>query len=137
VLELNESVVDPREIDMSKSHADCLFCKMIHGQIPVPRVFENEAVICIKDIRPQAKIHLLVIPKEHVPSLEEAFPAHGSSKSELIGKLFQAATEIARKENLLPRGFRSVINTKDDAGQTVHHLHLHLLGGEPLNGDFA
>jgi len=117
--------------------ADCIFCKIVSGAIPSPRVFENEKFICIRDIRPQAKVHLLVVPKEHVPSLDEAFPASGSSRAALVGEMIEAATKIARQEKLLPGGFRSVINTGKDGGQTVWHLHLHILGGGPLHEDFG
>ncbi|HUP57191.1 MAG TPA: histidine triad nucleotide-binding protein [Bdellovibrionota bacterium] len=105
--------------------ADCVFCKIIAGKIPSPRVYEDERFICIRDIRPQAKVHLLVVPREHVVSLETA-------GSELVGAMFESARKIAFQEKLLPSGFRSVINTGVAGGQTVWHLHLHLLGGETL-----
>lgn len=116
---------------------DCLFCKIIAGQIPSPRVYEDEQFICIRDIRPQASKHFLVMPKKHVASLEAAFPESGQGESALIGQLFEVGTRIARKEGLLPRGFRSVINTNEHGGQTVFHIHLHLLGGEPLEESFG
>ena len=111
---------------------DCLFCKIIAGTIPAPKLFENDEFICIRDIRPQAKTHLLVIPKKHLDSLDTAFPKDGKSESALIGNLLEAGTQIARKQGLLPAGFRAVINTGRDGGQTVFHLHLHLLGGTVL-----
>jgi histidine triad (HIT) family protein len=116
---------------------DCLFCKMAAGTVPVPKVYEDAEYLCIRDIRPQARIHLLVMPKEHVASLEAAFPDHGPARSEMVGRLFEIAARIARQQGLLPDGFRSVINTNSHGGQTVFHLHLHLLGGEPLGGAFA
>src|SRR4051794_26874267 len=118
----------------SNSSADCLFCKMIQGAIPVPKVYEDESFICIRDIQPQAKTHLLVIPKHHVSSLSDAFPEKGSGMDGMVGKLFETATRVARQEGLLPGGFRSVINTEKNAGQTVFHIHLHILGGEMLSG---
>lgn len=116
---------------------DCIFCKMADGSMKVPKVYENELFFCIRDIQPQAQTHLLVIPKEHIRSLETAFPEKGPNHSQLIGKLFETAAVVARQEGLLPAGFRSVINTNSNGGQTVFHLHLHLLGGEPLKGKFA
>lgn len=120
--------------------ADCLFCKIVRGEIPAPKLYEDERFICIRDIRPQAKTHLLVLPKAHIASLEEAFPEKGSSHSSstvLLGELFEVGTRIARQEGLLPGGFRSVINTGPDGGQTVFHLHLHLLGGGVLQERLA
>jgi histidine triad (HIT) family protein len=122
----------------STSAADCIFCKIIAGQIPSPRIFENERFICIRDIRPQAKVHVLVVPKEHIVSLETAYPNDGADKhSVLIGEMFQVATQIARQEKLLPGGFRTVINTGKDGGQTDWHLHLHELGGGMLHDEFG
>jgi histidine triad (HIT) family protein len=121
---------------MSKPQ-DCLFCKMIEGQIPSPRVYEDDSFICIRDIRPQADTHLLVIPKEHISSLAAAFPESENGKVELVGRLFQTATKIAREQRLLPGGFRSVMNTEKNGGQTVYHIHLHILGGQPLGDDFG
>lgn len=112
--------------------SDCIFCKIVKGVIPAPRIFEDEGFICIRDIQPQAKTHLLVIPKEHVASLDTAFPESGASKTELVGKLLEAGTKVARQNGLLPGGFRAVVNTGKDGGQTVFHLHLHILGGDAL-----
>jgi histidine triad (HIT) family protein len=112
--------------------SDCIFCKIIDGGIPSPRVYEDEHFICIRDIRPQAKTHLLVIPKEHVASLDEAFPEKGASRGTLVAELNEVSVKIARKLGLLPNGFRSVINTNEGGGQTVFHLHLHMLGGEQM-----
>ncbi len=106
---------------------------MVQGSIPVQKVYEDSGFICIRDIRPQAKIHLLVIPKIHVASLDEVFPVEGQSSADLVGKLFETGTQIARQEGLLPRGFRSVINTGAGGGQTIFHLHLHLMGGDVLS----
>ncbi len=116
---------------------DCIFCKIIKNEIPSERVYEDDFCICIRDLHPQAKVHLLVIPKVHVASLEEAFPAAGVGQEELLGKLMKAVTAIARKQALLPGGFRTVINTNHEGGQSVFHLHLHVLGGETLRGRFA
>jgi histidine triad (HIT) family protein len=117
--------------------SDCLFCKIAKGSIPTSMVYEDAEFVCFKDIRPQAKTHLLVMPREHVASLDTAFPEGGGSKAALIGRLLETSTKIARKQGLLPGGFRSVINTNRDGGQTVFHLHLHILGGEPLEETFG
>jgi histidine triad (HIT) family protein len=112
--------------------SNCLFCKMVSGAIPVPKVYEDDRFICIKDIRPKARIHLLLIPKKHVASLDTAFPEMGEAQSALIGELFKIGVKVARQKGMLPLGFRSIINTGEAGGQTVFHLHLHLLGGELL-----
>jgi histidine triad (HIT) family protein len=109
--------------------ADCIFCKIVAGGIPSPRVFENERFICIKDIQPKARVHLLVIPKEHVASLDEAFPVQGKAHTALVGEMLETTTRIAREQKLLPGGFRTVINTGKDGGQTVWHIHAHILAG--------
>lgn len=116
--------------------SDCIFCKIVDGKIPSPRVFENELVIAIRDIQPHAKTHILVLPKKHIVSLAELYAAKKGAP-EVIASLFSAANEIAYQEKLLPGGYRSVINTGENGGQTVPHLHLHLLGGEKLRGDFG
>lgn len=116
--------------------SDCVFCKIIDGTIPSPRVFENDSVIAIRDIHPHASTHLLVLPKKHVTSLAELYASESDAR-EVISSLFSAANEIALQEKLLPGGYRSVINTGENGGQTVPHLHLHLLGGEKLRGNFG
>ena len=119
------------------STSDCLFCKIVAGEIPSPKLYEDSDFIAIRDIRPQAQVHLLVIPKQHVASLETAFPENGEAKEELIGSLFKVGTAVARQNGLLPGGFRAVINTGRDGGQTVFHLHLHILGGKTLDDHFG
>lgn len=112
---------------------DCIFCKIIAGTIKSELLYEDDSFVCIRDIHPKAKIHLLVLPKQHVVSLEAVYPDGGvAAQPELMGKLFEAVTKIARKHGLLPHGFRSIINTNHGGGQTVFHLHVHLLGGETL-----
>lgn len=121
----------------------CIFCKIVQKQIPSPRIAENDEFICIRDIQPQARHHYLVITKEHVASLAEAFPASGASTPEdarlaaLMGRMIEFGTKLARTEELLPDGFRMVINTNRNGGQTVFHIHMHVLGGESLRGSFA
>ncbi len=115
----------------------CIFCKIVQGEIPSPRVAENDEFIVIKDIHPQAPVHLLVIPKEHFASLDEAFPEKGPARTEQMGRMMEFATRTARKERLLPSGFRTVFNTGHQGGQTVFHLHAHILGGEGLGPHFG
>lgn len=105
----------------------CLFCKIIEGSIPSKPVYEDEHCVAIGDINPQAPVHFLVMPREHVASLAEAQEAH----KPLLGHLLWAAGEIARNKNLA-RGYRVVINTGPEGGQTVDHLHVHVLGGRPM-----
>jgi len=104
---------------------DCLFCKMVAGDIQPDVVYENEQVLAFRDIRPQAKVHVLVIPKRHIPTLDD-FPA---DEPTLAAALFGAVQEVARREGLAAGGYRTVINCRGDGGQEVYHLHLHVLGG--------
>jgi histidine triad (HIT) family protein len=103
---------------------DCLFCKIVDGKIPSNRLYEDEVCIAFPDINPQAPTHLLVIPKQHVVSLAHTAAEH----AELLGKLLAATVKVAEQQSL-ERGYRVVLNTGVEGGQTVHHLHLHLLGG--------
>ncbi len=105
----------------------CLFCKIVDGKIPAERIYEDDNSIAIADINPQALIHVLVLPKRHIASLAET----GPEDTELLGKLMAAAAEVARRRNL-ERGYRVVVNTGAEGGQTVHHLHLHVLGGRHM-----
>jgi len=104
----------------------CLFCRIVRREIPARIVHETDDTLAFADVNPQAPTHVLVIPKAHVPSLNEA------SDAAQIGRLAIVAAEIARAEGLAERGYRTVINTNADAGQTVFHVHLHLLGGRRL-----
>ena len=117
-----------------KSEPNCIFCKIVGGQIPSPRLYEDDAVICIRDIQPQAKTHLLVVAKEHVTSLDTMFPKDGAGQTEVGGKMLAAAARIAREAGLIPGGYRTVFNTGSHGGQTIFHVHAHVLGGEPLGG---
>lgn len=107
--------------------AECLFCKIINGEIPSEKVYEDEKVLAFKDINPQAKVHLLIIPKEHIASLAEI----NEDNAEIVSALALTANKLA-KEYHLNSGFRVVTNVGSDGGQTVEHLHFHLLGGEKL-----
>jgi histidine triad (HIT) family protein len=105
----------------------CLFCKIARGDIPVQRLAEDEHGVAFPDINPQAPVHVLVVPKEHVASLKEA-----EGKWELVGRLHALALRVAREKGIDATGFRTVVNTGRDAQQTVLHVHLHLLGGRPM-----
>ena len=104
---------------------DCLFCKMVQKQIPVRTAFEDETVLAFYDITPQAPIHILVIPKKHFRNIMEV----GAEDGALVAHLFEVARNLARENHLEENGFRLVVNTGRDGGQTVEHLHIHLLGG--------
>jgi histidine triad (HIT) family protein len=106
---------------------DCLFCKIIEGQIPSTAIYQDELSYAFADINPKAPVHVLIVSREHLKSLDEADP----SKRALLGHLLWVAAEIARKKEL-GKGYRVVVNTGEDGGQTVDHLHLHLLGGRSL-----
>lgn len=107
---------------------DCIFCKIVKGEIPSKKVHEDEFSLAFHDIEPKAPTHILVIPKKHVASLAEARPADEA----LLGRLLLAAAEIAREQEL-GRGYRVVISTGPEGGQTVDHLHLHLIGGRQMH----
>jgi histidine triad (HIT) family protein len=107
---------------------DCLFCKMIAGEIPVKPVFGDPDLIVISDINPQAPLHLLLIPKRHIASLNDLAPDDDA----LVGAMFRRAAAIAKEHGYAERGFRTVFNTNRDAGQSVFHIHLHLLAGRSL-----
>jgi histidine triad (HIT) family protein len=107
---------------------DCLFCKIVAGTIPAKRVYEDELCLCFADVHPQAPTHVLLIPKEHIASTAHAEARHAA----LLGHLMAKAAEVARGAGL-SRGYRVVINTGPDGGQTVDHLHLHLLGGRAMS----
>jgi histidine triad (HIT) family protein len=104
---------------------ECVFCKIVKKEIPAAVVYEDEDVLAFKDINPQAPIHLLIIPKNHLSSIMEVDENNG----DIVKKIIKVAQSLARENNIDKKGFRLVVNTGDDGGQTVHHLHFHLLGG--------
>ena len=106
---------------------NCLFCRIVSGEIPATKIFEDDVSIAFADIHPQAPTHFLVIPKKHIDSLAQAT----QDDKELLGHLTLVATELAKKS--LSKGFRVVINTGEEGGQTVEHLHLHVLGGRAMH----
>ncbi|MBN2198873.1 MAG: histidine triad nucleotide-binding protein [Candidatus Aminicenantes bacterium] len=107
---------------------DCLFCKIVAKEIPARVVREDETVLAFEDIRPQAPVHILIIPKEHFASLDDA----GEDKEAILGRLLLAAAAVAREKGLARTGYRVVINTGPDSGQEVFHTHVHLLGGRKM-----
>ncbi len=104
---------------------DCIFCKIADGRIPSPKIFEDELCVAFNDLDPQAPTHILIIPKDHLDSLDEAVETQKS----ILGHLLLTAAEIARSRDFAKDGYRTVINTNKDGGQTVFHLHVHLLAG--------
>ena len=108
--------------------SDCLFCKIAAHAIPSKVAFEDDRFIAIEDIHPQAPMHLLIIPKAHIATLNDLTPEHDA----LIGEIMRRAASLARERGFADRGFRTVFNTNSEAGQTVFHIHLHVLAGRSL-----
>ena len=112
--------------------SNCLFCKIIAGEIPSTKVYEDETVLAFRDIAPQAPTHILVIPKAHIPSVDGITAENAA----IVAHIFTLIPTIAKAEGL-EGGYRVVSNCGADAGQTVHHLHFHILGGKVLNTEMA
>jgi histidine triad (HIT) family protein len=108
---------------------DCIFCKIVAGEIPSDKLYEDEELIAFRDINPQAPIHILIIPKLHIASINELTTEH----QKLMAGLILAAKKLADRENIANSGYRLVLNCGQDGGQAVAHLHLHLLGGRRLS----
>lgn len=111
-----------------KSSPECLFCKIVAGSIDASIVHQNDAVVAFRDINPQAPTHILIIPRNHVATINELTESDAGD----VGQLFLAAKEVAKMEGLAERGYRVVMNCMEGAGQSVFHIHLHLLGGRAL-----
>ena len=109
--------------------SDCLFCKIAAGEIPGDKVYEDDKVIAFKDINPKAEVHLLVIPRDHISSLNELTPEHDA----LITHMMRVIPQLAKSQGL-NEGFRTIINTGKGGGQIIFHLHMHLMGGKNLPG---
>ena len=107
---------------------ECLFCKMVAGVIKPDAVYEDQDILAFKDIHPQAPLHALVVPKIHIPTLNDLKP----EQAELVGKLFLAAHAIAQQQGYAEMGYRTVLNCNADAGQSIFHIHLHVLGGRAM-----
>jgi len=109
--------------------SDCLFCRIIRKEIPASVVYEDDQLLVFNDINPQAPLHALVIPKRHIATLNDV----SSGDATIVGDMVRRAATIAREQGYAERGFRTVFNTNADAGQTVFHIHLHLLAGRGLS----
>ncbi len=109
--------------------SDCIFCRIAAGEIPAELVYEDDLVLGFRDLSPQAPTHVLIIPRKHIATLNDLQPEDEA----IVGRLYSAAAQIAAREGLAERGYRTLINCNADGGQTVFHLHLHLLGGRQMN----
>jgi len=107
---------------------DCLFCKMVSGAIKPDTVYEDDDVLAFRDINPQAPTHVLIVPKQHVSTINDL----DAQTAGLFGKMMLAAANVARQEGFAEQGYRTVMNCNEHGGQTVFHIHLHLLGGRPM-----
>ena len=110
---------------------DCLFCKIAHHQLESDYVYEDDEVCAFRDVSPLAPTHVLIVPKEHYDSVVDGIPAT------TLAAMIRAATEVAKEEGIFERGFRLVTNVGEDGGQTVRHVHVHLLGGRRLSKDMG
>jgi histidine triad (HIT) family protein len=110
------------------TESDCLFCNMGSGAIDVPKLHDDQQVFAIRDINPRAPVHLLVIPKEHIPTALEVNAKHGS----ILSRMYEVAGALARDQGFAQDGFRLAVNCGEDGGQTVYHLHMHVLAGRKL-----
>jgi histidine triad (HIT) family protein len=113
------------------SDADCLFCRMASGAIDVPKLHDDDLVFAIRDINPRAPVHVLVIPKRHVADAREVTESDGP----YLARMVTVARTVAEGEGLLKRGYRLAFNVGEDAGMTIHHLHMHLIGGRHLGAE--
>ncbi len=107
---------------------DCLFCRIIAGEIPAAMVYEDERIVAFNDINPQAPMHVLVVPRMHIPAIADLEPEHDA----LVGELIRRGAALAAERGYDERGYRTVFNCRADAGQAVFHIHLHVLAGRPL-----
>jgi histidine triad (HIT) family protein len=108
---------------------DCLFCKIVSGQIPAAIVYQDDHVLAFNDVNPQAPTHVLIVPKRHIATLSDLTP----DDDRIVGELARRAAAIAAERGIAAGGYRTVFNTNRDAGQTVFHIHLHLLGGRAMH----
>jgi len=108
---------------------DCIFCKIIAGEIPTELLYQDEDVVVFRDINPLTPVHLLVVTKKHIPSLADM----SEEDTPLIGKMIRAVKQVAREQGIAEKGYRVTINSGADAGQIVPHLHMHLMGGRHLD----
>ena len=106
----------------------CLFCRIVAGEIPASKVFEDDGVLAFNDVNPQAPLHVLIMPREHIATLNDLTPEHDA----LVGSMFRAAAALAKQHGYADRGYRTVFNCNREAGQSVFHIHLHLLAGRQM-----
>ena len=111
--------------------SDCLFCSMASGEMDVPKLHDDDLVFAIRDINPRAPAHILIIPKRHIADARDVRDADG----DVLGRMFAVARSIAESEGLLKRGYRLAFNVGEDAGMTIAHLHMHLIGGRHLGAE--
>jgi histidine triad (HIT) family protein len=115
-----------RELDK-----DCIFCKIVAGKVPTAFVYEDEDVVIFRDINPITPVHLLVVTRQHIPSLAEMT----EDETPIVGKMIKAANQVAREQGISESGYRITFNSGPDSGQIIPHLHAHLMGGRPLHWD--
>jgi histidine triad (HIT) family protein len=109
--------------------SDCIFCKIAAGEIPAELIYEDELVVGFRDLNPQAPTHVLLIPRKHIATINDVQP----EDEPIIGRLYSAAAKVAKQKGFAEQGYRTLINCNDDGGQTVFHIHLHLLGGRRMS----
>ncbi len=112
---------------------DCIFCKIARGEIPCNKVYEDDKVLAFDDINPMAPVHVIVIPKQHIPTLMDV----ARENMNIMSDIFTAVKEVAKIKKIEEKGFRTVINCNEEGGQLIFHLHMHVLGGERLKDDLA
>lgn len=112
---------------------DCIFCKIVNGEIPSKKVYENDRVLAFDDINPMAPVHVIIIPKQHIPTLMDVTP----DNMDIMGDIISAVREVSKIKGVDQKGFRTVINCNEEGGQVIFHLHLHLLGGARLKDDLG
>lgn len=113
--------------------SDCIFCKIIRGEIPCARVYEDDKVLAFDDINPMAPVHVVIIPKDHIPTLMDV----DTEKNDIMNNLIAAAQKVARIKGIAAMGFRTAINCNVEGGQVVFHLHVHVLGGRKLQDELG
>lgn len=112
---------------------DCIFCKIVNGTIPSSKVYEDDDVMAFDDIQPMAPVHVIIIPKRHIPTLLDVT----AESMKTVSSLITAAQEVARVKGIDKKGFRTVINCNEEGGQVIFHLHMHVLGGKKLKDELA
>ena len=122
------SMADAQLIEGVEMSSDCLFCKILAGEIPADLVYESDTAVAFRDINPQAPTHVLIIPRKHIATINDIDPEDQA----IVGSLYTAAKDIAAEEGIAEDGYRAVMNCNEGAGQTVFHIHLHVLGGRAL-----